>query len=138
MAATRALGVRYLWIDSICIVQGSDGDFGAEAKRMERVFRGAYCVLAASCAVGQRSGFLKPRRERDYVPMWSKEGKGPFYVCENLDDFDTHALRGHLNSRGWVLQEHALARRTIFFTEHQMYLECGEGVQCETGTKMTK
>ncbi|KAL1868946.1 hypothetical protein Daus18300_005782 [Diaporthe australafricana] len=137
VAATRALGVRHLWIDSVCIVQGPDGDFGAEAKRMERVFRGAYCVLAASCALGQDGGFLKPRRGRDYVPLRSREGEGPFYVCENVDDFDAHALRGHLNSRGWVLQEHALARRTVFFTEHQTYWECGAGVQCETGTRMS-
>lgn len=61
VATTRALGIRYLWIDSICIVQGPDGDFKAEAERMERVFRGAYCVVAASCATDQRSGFLKPR-----------------------------------------------------------------------------
>lgn len=59
-------------------------------------------------------------------------------MCENVDDFDAHALRGYLNSRKWVLQEHALARRTIFFTEHQTYWECGAGVRCETGTKMRK
>ena len=49
---TRELGFRYLWIDSICIIQGSDGDFNKEAKRMEDVFSSAYCVLAASSASG--------------------------------------------------------------------------------------
>jgi hypothetical protein len=143
---TRALGLRHLWIDSICIVQGADGDFRDEAQRMERVFRGAYCVLAASCALGQSDGFLKPRRERDYVAMRSRPAAGggggdgglPYYVCEIVDDFNSHALQGHLNSRGWVLQEHALARRTIFFTEHQTYWECGDGVRCETGTRSSK
>lgn len=47
---TRALGKQYLWIDSICIIQGEDGDFNYEAKRMEDVYSSAYCVLAASCA----------------------------------------------------------------------------------------
>jgi hypothetical protein len=47
-------------------------------------------------------------------------------------------LGGELHSRGWVLQEHALARRTLFFTEHQTYFECGNGVRCETSTKLSK
>jgi hypothetical protein len=55
-----------------------------------------------------------------------------------IDDFKTHVLDGALNFRGWVVQEQALAQRTVFFTEHQTYWECGEGVRCETMTKMNK
>jgi len=135
---TRALGFRYLWIDSICIIQGHDGDFSLEAKRMEHVFSAATFVLAASDALGQQDGFLKARRERDYVTFQGSSRQPTYYVCEAIDDFDAHVLKSPLSSRGWVLQEHALARRTIFFTENQMYWECGEGVRCETGTKLTK
>jgi hypothetical protein len=60
------------------------------------------------------------------------------YVCESIDNFKEHVLDGALNRRGWVLQEHALARRTVFFTTHQTYFECGRGVRCETMTKMSK
>jgi hypothetical protein len=59
-------------------------------------------------------------------------------VCQNIDNFKDHVLNGELNSRGWVLQEHALARRTLFFTEHQTYFECSSGVRCETSTKLSK
>lgn len=135
---TRALGLRYLWIDSICIIQGPGGDFNSEAKRMEHCFSAAYCVLAASCSLGQTDGFLNPRRQRDYVPLQKDPDQPPYYVCENIDDFNAHVLESRLNRRGWVLQEHALARRTIFFTEYQAYWECGEGVRCETGTRMSK
>ena len=135
---TRALGFRYLWIDSVCIIQGPDGDFSVEAKRMEQVFSAATCVLAASDALGQQDGFLKERKERDYVTFQGSSDQQTYYICEAIDDFHAHVLKSPLSSRGWVLQEHALARRTIFFTEHQMYWECGEGVRCETGTKMTK
>jgi hypothetical protein len=134
---TRALNKRYLWVDSICILQGSDGDFGFEAKRMETVFSSAYCVIAASRAHRQEDGFLQERLQRDYVAV-QRESDPPFYICENIDNFDLHVLNGHLNKRGWVLQEHALARRTIFFTEYQTYWECGDGVRCETLTKMSK
>lgn len=136
---TRALGHQYLWIDSLCIIQGPGGDFQSEAERMEDVYSGAYCVIAASCATDHFSGFLKRRKARNYVGL-SRKGKtnSPFYICETIDNFKSHVLDGDLSKRGWVLQEHALARRTLFFTEHQTYFECAAGVRCETSTKMKK
>ena len=137
---TRALGKEYLWIDSICIIQGEDGDFSSESKRMEDVYSGAYCVLAASCATDQRSGFLQPRAKREHVALnCEKDGSSDtIYICSTIEDFRGHVLQGALHRRGWVLQEHALARRTVFFTEHQTYWQCGHGVRCETMVKMKK
>jgi Heterokaryon incompatibility protein (HET) len=134
---TRALGIRYLWIDSICIIQGRDGDFNTEAGRMEDVFSSAYCVIAASRAKGQCDGFLKKRPQRQFL-TFQRGKEEPFYVCEAIDDFNRDVLDGSLNKRGWVLQERALAHRTVFFTESQTYWECGGGVRCETLTKMHK
>ncbi|KAK4662926.1 hypothetical protein QC763_601970 [Podospora pseudopauciseta] len=116
---TRALGCQYLWIDSICVVQKEEddpGDFNKEMKNMEQYYSGAYCVLGLSAGEGHGAGFLAERKRREVVTK--------------------HVLQGPLRSRGWVLQEHALARRTVFFTEAQTYWECGEGVKCETGTRM--
>ncbi|KAL9105839.1 MAG: hypothetical protein Q9227_009047 [Pyrenula ochraceoflavens] len=134
VTTTRALGYRYLWIDSICIIQGSDGDFSNEAKRMEDIFSSAQCVLAASSATGQNDGFLKPRKQREYV-TFQREGLPPYYACRFIDDFTKHVLESPLSKRGWVLQERALAKRTIYFTDRQTYWECGGGVRCETFTK---
>ncbi|KAF2188522.1 hypothetical protein K469DRAFT_565361, partial [Zopfia rhizophila CBS 207.26] len=132
---TRALKIRYLWIDSLCILQGKDGDFNEQAKRMEDVFSGAYCVLAASRATGQRDGFLGSRSQRNFV-TFQRGAEKPFYVCQSIDNFSRDVLEGSLNSRGWVSQERALARRTVYFTETQTYFECGSGVRCETLARM--
>jgi hypothetical protein len=135
--ATRALGIQYLWVDSICIIQGDDGDFSEEAKRMGDVFSCAYCILAGSRATSQHDGFLKDRTQRDYL-TFQRGTEKPFYICEPIDNFSGDVLEGSLNRRGWVLQERALARRTVFFTENQTYFECGSGVRCETLAKMHK
>lgn len=45
---------------------------------------------------------------------------------------------GQLNRRGWVFQEKSLFRRSIYFTENQVYWECGHAVRCETLTKLYK
>ncbi|RSL67948.1 hypothetical protein CEP54_002997 [Fusarium duplospermum] len=137
VTVTRALGRPYLWIDSLCVIQGKDGDFDQEAKRMEQVYSGAYCVLAASRSPGHYAGFLQPRQANDSVTMQRDGDSAPFYIREAIDDFQQHVLEGGLNQRGWVLQEHALARRTVYFTDYQTYFECGNGVHCETMTKMT-
>jgi hypothetical protein len=139
---TRKLGLRYLWIDSICIIQRDetdDGDFDQEAGRMESVFSSAYCVLAASSAEGQSDGFLNDRKSngRDFVAI-KPPGKPTYYVCPSIDDFKGHVLDGVLNKRGWVMQERVLARRIIYFTDTQAYWECGDGVRCESLTKMEK
>lgn len=136
---TRSLNQRYLWIDSVCIVQGPDGDFNEQAKHMEGIFRQAYCILAASSAKGQQDGFMKPRDERLCLKIHQNIPDRPLiYACEFIDNFKKHVLNSHLNKRGWVLQERALARRTIFFTGKQTYWECGAGVRCETTMKMNK
>ncbi|KAH6662301.1 heterokaryon incompatibility, partial [Halenospora varia] len=46
----RELGLQYLWIDSLCVLQGDTKDWEHEAKRMEDVFSSAYCVIAANSA----------------------------------------------------------------------------------------
>jgi hypothetical protein len=134
---TRALYVRYLWIDSLCIVQGKAGDFNEEANKMEDVFSGAHCVLAASRATNQHDGFLGTRPQAKYI-TFQRGSEKPFYVCVPIDNFSRDVLDGSLNRRGWVLQERALARRTIYFTDTQTYFECGNGVRCETLTRMHK
>jgi hypothetical protein len=135
--ATRELDVPFLWIDSLCIIQGDDGDFKDEAKNMETVYNSAHCVMAASCATGSSAGFLKERQDRKFV-KFLPSSENSFYVCEAIDNFKHDVIDGALNRRGWVLQERALARRTIYFAETQTYWECGEGVRCETLTKMKK
>lgn len=137
VTVTRELGIRYLWIDSICIIQGADGDFSQQAQRMEDVFSQAYCVLAASSATGQGDGFLHPRSKRRSV-QFRRSDRPAICVGEFIDNFDQYVLQSPLNKRGWVLQERALARRTIYFTSEQTFWECGSGVQCETMTKMNK
>lgn len=134
----RGLGVRYLWIDSICIIQLDREDWNRESVRMEQVYSNARCVLAASSAASSTEGFLRSaRKPRNFATLRSASGVTTF-VSKNIDDFQNDVESSVLNTRGWVLQERALARRTIHFAANQMYFECGEGVHCESLMKLTK
>jgi serine/threonine protein kinase len=132
---TRALGLRYLWIDALCIIEGEHGDYDEQAQTMGDVFSGAYCVLAASRAVDQGHGFIKPRVKRDYVQFWRNKAES-FYVSEFIDGFETDILSQKLHQTGVKLQELAITQRTIYFSERQNYFECSQGIYCETLTRL--
>ncbi|KAH9876710.1 hypothetical protein J1614_003842 [Plenodomus biglobosus] len=129
IAVTCLLGCEYLWIDSLCILQGQGGDFNEEADTMQDTFSNAYCIIAACDVDGSSNGFLSRKESR----VIQKDG---IYLSSITNDFERDVLQSPLNRRGWVLQERALARRTIFFTKNQMYFECGDGIRCETLAKL--
>lgn len=133
----RQLGLRYLWIDSLCIIQGPCGELLEEAVNMENIFSNATFVLAACTSLGVAEGFLGPQRQRMVVPMESRKG-GSIFLCEFIDDFERDVEHSPLAARGWVLQERIFARRTVYFTSTQLYLQCNEGIRCSTLACMIK
>lgn len=138
---TRQIDVRYLWIDCLCILQavpGDSGDFDEEAEKMRTTYSQAYCVIAACSSEGATHEFLKREHAQGQVKISGEDDAVDFYVGPDLDNFERDVLHSKLNQRGWVLQERALARRTIFYTSKQSYFECGDGIRCETLTKLKK
>jgi len=133
---TRALGIYYLWIDSLCIIQQDLEDWEKEAKCMEQVYSSAYLTIAATSATNSKSGFLKRNTNRKHVYIQNDLGQRA-YIRNTVSDFDHEVGRAELITRGWILQERVLSRRTIHFGLHQMYFECGEAVYCEDLTRMT-
>lgn len=70
----RGLNLKYLWIDSLCIIQGEGGDWEEESKKMEDVYTSAYCTIAVTSASDSDAGFLTERRSGDCV-----------YIQDDLD-----------------------------------------------------
>jgi hypothetical protein len=140
ITVTRQLDLRYLWIDSLCIIQDDSGDWATESQKMEGVFKNAYCTIAATSAENSIQGFLNRPEGKDlqYV-MFPECSHGKLYIRTSVvDDFDGDVIKGVLNKRAWVLQERALSRRTIHITKRQTYWECGGGVRSETLNHMNK
>ncbi|KAM0818858.1 putative Protein kinase domain-containing protein [Seiridium cardinale] len=134
VTVTRTLSIRYVWIDSLCIIQKDKYDWEIEAGNMELVFSAAYCTIAADSAESSLAGFLHKREPRPCVTVKSQASQ--LHFCKAIDDFHHDVEKSVLNTRGWVLQERALSRRTIHFSANQAYFECGQGVRCETLAKL--
>jgi hypothetical protein len=55
---TRALGIRYLWVDSLCIIQGDLRDWERESGKMANIYRNSFLTICAVQGQSCLSGFL--------------------------------------------------------------------------------
>lgn len=129
---TRRLRFRYLWIDSLCIIQDSTADWETEASKMAQIYNRSTLTISASRAPSSETGFLQGTNADDdtrsgFVSICHPRGLGRYYLSQRAPEsssYLTDVERGPLNSRGWTLQERILSRRSIFFGAAQMHWEC--------------
>jgi hypothetical protein len=69
--ATRALSVPYLWIDALCILQGSNFDWEQNCRDMDKIYGSAYVTLCAASSTSCHEGFLSQRGLRIRLPFQS-------------------------------------------------------------------
>lgn len=116
---TRALGFRYLWIDSLCIIQDSHADWEKEASRMASVYMNAYVTISAAASNNSDGGLFVERTPPACsvrLTYASPSGTTGTWVIHNeTPSFDKQVRQTKLASRAWTLQEKQLARRTLHF-----------------------
>ncbi|KAF2496957.1 HET-domain-containing protein [Lophium mytilinum] len=134
---TRFLGISYIWIDSLCIIQGPKGDFPAEAPFMHQYYRNAYCNIAAADASNSAGGLFRRRNPTHILPdKYSVDDKSTIFGDKkwrivNQDIWHTQLLKTVIYTRGWVFQERMLAPRIIHFARDQIFWDCPEMSACE-------
>ncbi|KAI9166783.1 hypothetical protein HJFPF1_02898 [Paramyrothecium foliicola] len=112
MWLSKKLGLRFLWVDRLCIVQDDEEEFNTHIRRMPFVFSNAYLtIIAAYGDVHTGLVPLNPRRP----PRAARAGSR---------DHNDLLLQSRWNSRGWTLQELLYSRRAIFFFEDVVTWEC--------------
>ncbi|MCJ1319643.1 hypothetical protein MMC15_004979 [Xylographa vitiligo] len=133
------LYVKYLWIDSLCIIQDSIADWTVEAARMSKTYTNSYLNLAATASRNSQEGLFRtrepsyiescryiPHEDRNVLHRTSsiKEQPTVGWDCVNPSDWVTAIVEAPLNSRAWVYQERALAPRNLHFSYSELFWEC--------------
>ncbi|KAF2251986.1 HET-domain-containing protein, partial [Trematosphaeria pertusa] len=133
VTVTRRLGLRYLWIDSLCIIQDDNVDWQTESAKMGAYYRNAHIVIAASSSPDPTYSFLGPRQTA--VPH-------PFKLDIQHDDGSICKIRARpvvktglsldpLDKRAWTFQEQYLAIRLLRFTGSELVWNCRTRASCE-------
>ncbi|KAF2017741.1 hypothetical protein BU24DRAFT_420789 [Aaosphaeria arxii CBS 175.79] len=120
VATAERVGYRYIWADSLCIVQDSEEDKHRECAAMAATYRNA----ALTIVVDDVNAHTGPNHKRlstanvdtadsDDIVDWQKQGFA----------WDT---------RAWSLQERLLSRRLLRLAGEQVYWECNNLKASET------
>jgi len=126
----RAMGYRYLWIDSLCIKQGDKDDWERECARMDLIFENSAFTIAAASAPSSLAGFLhsrpKPSLPAYTLPAARSKKQGDLVIslselAPTSSGAPPQERDSPLSSRGWVLQERMLSPRVIYFGSQQMF-----------------
>ncbi|KAI0147808.1 HET-domain-containing protein [Xylariaceae sp. FL1272] len=122
VSVARSIGAKYLWIDSLCIVQDDKDDWAREAPTMGDIYGNAFITIAASRCTSSTSGFLGARGKDKTISIVSNES-GTLCISRR-HSFARDMDNAPLTTRAWVVQERILSRRTLHFTSTQVYWEC--------------
>lgn len=123
---TRALGLQYLWMDNVCLIQDDDDDLGEAIPNMGDYYANAHFTIAASSSENSTKSFLE-RRHGYYAHQRFSFGR------DSAVHVRLSGVEGHLAKRGWIWQESALSVRVLNFAPSELIWECREEVESECG-----
>ncbi|TVY36490.1 hypothetical protein LOCC1_G008282 [Lachnellula occidentalis] len=137
---TRRIGIRYLWIDSLCIVQDDVEEWESESAKMGGIYSHSFLTIAAASASSDNQGFLNSRPSIAGIELCSVEdmpGKPDIIAQKQI----SHSI-GYRNpdettaplwSRAWAFQEDVLSRRLLTYFGDEMSWQCSTMNACECG-----
>lgn len=130
----RWMGIDYIWIDALCIIQNSKSDWVLEASRMGEIYSNSYCNIAATSSEENKGCFTdRPRELVEPCAVSDPLSDDPekTHILGYNDFWCNSLLDTALHNRGWVIQERLLSPRTIHFGQEQIFWECREIKACE-------
>lgn len=143
--ATRKLGLEYIWIDCMCIIQDDEKDWQVESMQMATVYTHAHVTLSAALALDTRTGMFSTRDAESLSHILTIRYRGEeypvyaFHVPQESGRIEPRMLadiwRGSLErsleypmfNRAWTFQERLASRRVLLFGKEELILECASG-----------
>jgi hypothetical protein len=125
----KALGIQYIWIDSLCIVQDDDDDWKTQAMRMASIYENAKVTISLHQKGTNSSSFtVRDANSSDAAANIQLYCKGffwdPLWLNREME-------QTRLASRGWCFQERLLSTRILHCLQSGIVFECNQGSACD-------
>ncbi|KAG4439081.1 hypothetical protein IFR05_005423 [Cadophora sp. M221] len=136
----RELQVRWVWIDSLCILQDDKADWEIEAAQMGTYYQKAFLTVAAASSPNPATPFICPRDSVHLPNEFQIAYKNDVhrvkvrpllrerYVAYKVDKSNKGAEHEHkfgpLSTRAWCWQENSLSTRIVHYTPTGLVFEC--------------
>ncbi|KAK4154088.1 heterokaryon incompatibility protein-domain-containing protein [Chaetomidium leptoderma] len=131
----HTLGIEYIWIDSICIIQDSKEDWLRESARMGHVYEYAACTIMSAAAQDPHGGLFQHRpNPLPHTPcrIAGSPSDGLFVLPHgNSNTLEGLLKQSPLQSRAWCFQESYLSPRKLYFGPTGIYWTCFTGEATE-------
>ncbi|KAJ5639421.1 HET domain protein [Penicillium longicatenatum] len=125
----RRLGVKYVWVDALCIVQDDDDIKKQQIGQMQNIYGNSYLTIQAANVSTVMESFLKLRESPEPFKLRYDETSHVY-----LRGYTPHRLSGgSARQRAWIYQESILPNRLLLYGEHQIIFQCREEMQHEDG-----
>ncbi|KAL5113915.1 hypothetical protein ACEQ8H_008198 [Pleosporales sp. CAS-2024a] len=138
---TRRLGIPFLWIDSLCIIQDEPDrkDWHEQSANMANIYRNAYITLAATSAENAHGGMYTRNVEGTGHRVSATLATIRYQDGQTRQIFARRNFAHKIKSlplllRGWVYQERLLSPRMLHFTGEELVWECNRLSTCECGS----
>ncbi|OTA56625.1 HET-domain-containing protein [Hypoxylon sp. EC38] len=143
---TRQLHCRYLWIDSLCIIQDDVEDWRYEASRMADVYGNSYVTVAATASLNSYGGLFYQHDPLDTKLVVERRAENGELITITVRPALEHtpyfasspyglesSTPAPLLERSWCFQEYLLAPRVLSFTQWEMLWVCLSKRSCNCG-----
>lgn len=132
----RSLQIRFLWIDSLCIIQGDKEDWESESPKMAQYYEHAYITIipaaAASCYDGflKRSSFKMSSVEVEFESSLNPNIHGTYFIGHDFTEDPDFSLfyqdiaESKWGTRGWTFCEGLFSKRRVYFGKNTIHWSC--------------
>ncbi|PLB39993.1 HET domain-containing protein [Aspergillus candidus] len=124
--ACAKLGVRYLWVDRLCILQdeGSKAEKMAQIHAMGDIYRCALVTLVAMAGEGVDYGLPGVSKRERPAPWITQIGEA--HILRSPPTSHIFIQRAKWYTRGWTYQESKLSSHELMFTDIGVFYDCSK------------
>lgn len=128
MTFCRNIGMKHLWIDTLCIIQNDREDKSYLIERMDDVYDHATVTLIAASGENADSGLkgvsARNIRRKSTCAILDEGSIINLSLCP--PSLSEEIRTSVWNTRGWTFQEQALSQRCLYFTPEELFFNCRE------------